>query len=246
MNLFLRRPSLAAAIGTALVFLLLIGLGIWQVQRLFWKLDLIHQIETRLTAPPVALPAGPIDPEQWRYRRVFVRGTFHHDQEIHLFAANARGVPGFLVFTPLQRPDGSIVFIDRGWVPDSRKDPGTRPAGQVKGPVTVVGVVRAPWPRHMFVGKNLPKQNIWFYGDIDAMAAHLGIRNYSRVFVDADATPNPGGLPEGGQARVNLPNNHLQYAITWFALAIVLIVMFVYAHRVPQEAPLDPEDRPHA
>ena len=244
MTLLLRRPHPAAAIGVTLALALLVGLGAWQIQRLFWKLDLIEQIETRLAAPLAALPSGPTDPTEWRYRRVFVEGVFRHDREIHLYAANTRGLPGFLVITPLEQPDGSIVFVNRGWVPDSRKDPGTRQTGQVQGPVRVVGIVRAPWPRHAFVGKNLPERNVWFYGDIDAMAAHLGIRNYARVFVDADATPNPGGLPVGGQTRVRLSNNHLQYAITWFALAMVLTAMFVYAHRQPGDSnlPKNPAD----
>lgn len=235
-TLSMRRPRVITAILVGLAFLMLVGLGVWQIQRMYWKVNLIHQMETRLSAPPVALPHGGIDPEEWRYRRVELDGTFRHDQEIHLYAMDKWGQPGFLIFTPLQRPDGSFVFVERGWVPNDHKDPVTRAAGQVTGPVHIVGIVHLPWPRHMFVGRNLPEQNVWFFGDIDAMARHAGIRDYAPVFVDADATPNPGGLPIGGQTRVNLPNNHLQYALTWFGLALVLLVMFIYGHMRPAEA----------
>lgn len=242
MNVSIRRPRPITAIAVGLAFLFLAGLGAWQVKRLFWKLDLIHRIETRLTEAPVPLPTGALNPDEWQYRRVIVEGVFHHDQEIHLYGANKRGVPGFLVLTPLERPNREFVFVERGWVPEDHKAASTRPAGQVKGPVRVVGVVHLPWPRHTFVGRNLPQQNVWFFGDLAAMAEHAGIRNYAPVFVDADATPNPGGLPEGGQTRVNLPNNHLQYAITWFGLALALVGMFVYAHATPQQTQFGVEE----
>lgn len=244
----MRRPRPAAAIGALAAFALLCGLGIWQIERLHWKLGLIARVEQRLSAPPVALPTSGIVPDAWQYRRVEVDGVFHHDGEIHVFGANKFGDSGWLVITPLQRPDGSYVFVNRGWVPQDRKDPATRTQGQVEGPVHIVGIVHLPWPRGLFVGRNTPEKNVWFYGDIDAMARQDRIKDYAPVFVDADATPNPGGLPVGGQTRVNLPNNHLQYAITWFALAGALLVMFLYAHARPQEpaAPVPPAGDPHA
>jgi surfeit locus 1 family protein len=244
----LRRPHPAAAAGALAAFVILCGLGIWQVERLHWKLGLIDRIQQRLAAPPVPLPTSGIAPDAWQYRRVAVDGVFHHDRESHVFGANKYGDSGWLVITPLERPDGSYVFVSRGWVPQDRKDPKTRLEGQVKGPVHIVGIVHLPWPRGLFVGPNEPAKNVWFYGDIDAMARHDGIRHYAPVFVDADATPNPGGLPIGGQTRVRLPNNHLEYAITWFALAAALLVMFVYAHARRQEpaTPVPPAGEPHA
>lgn len=239
-----RRPRPAAAIAAAAAFALLAGLGTWQLQRLSWKLGLLHRIETRLAEAPVPLPAAGIVPDDWQYRRVFVDGRFDHAKEIHLYAASKRGEPGFLIFTPLERPDGSTVFVDRGWVPTERKDAKTRAEGQVAGPVHVVGIVRLPWPRHPFVAQNLPGENLWFYGDIDAMARQAGVTRYAPVFVDADATPNPGGLPEGGQTRVNVPNDHLQYALTWFGLAAVLLVMFGYAHLRREETDGPPAQVP--
>lgn len=244
----MRRPRPVTAVAVLAAFAILCSLGIWQVERLHWKLGLIDRIHDRLSAAPVPLPTSDIVPDAWQYRRVEVGGVFRYDQESHVFGANRYGDSGWLVITPLERPDGTFVFVNRGWVPQDRKDPKTRPEGQVKGPVHIVGIVHLPWPRGMFVGPNNPDKNVWFYGDIDAMARHDDIRRYAPVFVDADATPNPGGLPIGGQTRVHLPNNHLEYAITWFALAAALLVMFVYAHARRQEpdTPVPPAGGPHA
>ena len=232
-NLFARRPGAAAIILGAAAFSLLVGLGVWQIWRLVEKRQLIATIETRITAPAVDLPASGVEPAAWRYRRVRLRGVFQHDREFHLFSTNRAGKSGYQVITPLVRPDGLVVLVDRGWVPADRKDPATRPQGQVAGEVTVVGLVHAPWRRGWFVPANDPARNLWFYGDLAAMAAHLGAARVAPVFVDADATPNPGGLPVGGQTKIVIRNDHLQYAITWFALALALAVMFVLYHRRP-------------
>lgn len=239
MSFALRRPRLVTAVAVGAAFAVLCGLGTWQISRLQWKLGLIERIETRLAAPAVPLPSGSIVPDDWQYRHVTVAGTFQHSREIHLYGANTRGVPGFLIITPLIRPDAPTVLVSRGWVPRDHKDPATRSQGQVAGPVRITGIVHLPWPRRTFVGDNMPAENMWFYGDIDAMARHLGLDRYAPVFVDADATQNPGGLPEGGQTRVKLPNDHLQYALTWFGLALALAVMFVYAHARREESDLN-------
>ena len=226
------RPTLWPTVVTVLSLVTLIGLGSWQLQRLVWKTALIDEILARQAMAPIPLPATIEDPPALRFRKVSVHGTFDHSREIHLFAHTERGNLGYQVITPLKQDDGTWVLVNRGWVPDTRKDPATRAEGQVAGPVAITGTARPAWQRHMFLPDNDIATNHWFFGDIPAMAAHLGL-SVSPVFVEADATANPGGLPIGGQTPIDdIPNNHLQYALTWYMLAVALAgVYFVYHWR---------------
>jgi surfeit locus 1 family protein len=141
--------------------------------------------------------------------------------------------------TPLQRGDGTVLLVDRGFVPTDRKAPETRPAGELAGPVRVTGLVRiaAEGKPSWFTPDNDPARNSWFYVDIAAMAKAAGIAGPVLPFyVAADASPNPGGLPQGGRSVTDLPNNHLQYAITWYALALALIAIYIrFARRLVGE-----------
>lgn len=237
------RRDLLAVVFAGLGFLILIGLGTWQVQRLTWKTELIETIERHMALPLAPLPADVADPQEYRYRRVTVEGIFHHDKEIHLFAHSRAGEPGFQIITPIERPDGSFVFVNRGWVPEPLKDPMMRPQGQVSGPITVTGIGRPGWQpawlHRWIVPDNRPDTNLWFFGDLNAMAAHFGITQYAPIFVEADATPNPGGWPQGGQTRIEIRNDHLQYALTWYSLAVALAVMFVLARRRRLAGPME-------
>lgn len=216
-----------ASLFTVAALITLIGLGSWQLQRLQWKLGREQAIEVQTALPAVPLPVGQFDPEAWQYRRVMVTGTLHHDKELHLFGHSSRGEPGYLVITPLERTEGGFVLFNRGWVPQKLRDPATRPEGQISGTVTLRGLGRTPWPQHAFVADNEPEHNIWFYGDLEAMARARGLTNYAPIFVEADAAPNPGGLPVGGQSKLTLRNDHLAYALTWFALAAILVAVFI-------------------
>ena len=219
----------AAGVLALLLFVVLIGLGTWQVRRLAWKEALIATIEARIHQPPVELERflptlGPVAGAE--YTPVRVEGTFYHAGERH-FLATYEGSSGFFVYTPLLLDTGAYLFVNRGFVPYDRKDPAMRPQGQVQGRVTITGLVRAPLVEKpsAIVPDNDPAANIFFWKDLRAMAATAGLAARASVmdlFVDADATPNPGGLPVGGVTIINLPNNHLQYAITWYGLAAAL------------------------
>lgn len=221
-------PWLVAILGL-LVFAILIGLGTWQVQRLHWKEGLLATIEDRKSAAPLPLAeiearyrsTGDVD-----YTPVTVTGTFHHGGERH-FLATWKGQSGFFVYTPLELADGRFAFVNRGFVPYDLKDPAKRPEGQVEGELTVTGLARNPLPEKpsSLVPDNDPGKNIFYWKDRDAMAASAGLRATAEivpVFIDADATPNPGGYPAGGVTLIDLPNNHLQYAVTWYGLAAAL------------------------
>jgi len=212
-----------------LAFATLIALGTWQVERLQWKEGLLATIHERIAAPPMS-----IDSMDARYSRsgdvdywpVEVHGTFLNSGERH-FLATYQGRSGFYVYTPLRLPYGRFVFVNRGFVPYALKDPATRPLSAVEGDVTVRGLGRNPLPSKpsSLVPDNEPGKNIFFWKDLDAMAASAGLPRHAAVlpfFIDADATPNPGGLPIGGVTMIDLPNNHLQYALTWYGLAAAL------------------------
>ncbi|MBB4122219.1 SURF1 family protein [Martelella radicis] len=224
-------PLSVIGLGLALVaFICLILLGNWQVRRLHWKEGLLATIEARLAAPPVSLAeieTMATEGADIRYRPVTVTGTFEHDRERHYFAT-FEGLSGYYVYTPLKLEDGRIVFVNRGFVPFDRKDAATRAQGQVEGPVTITGLSRERLPEKpsFLVPENDLSKNIFYWKDLDAMAASagLGAETVLPFFIDAGDAENPGGLPVGGVTRISFPNNHLQYAITWYGLAAVLAI----------------------
>ncbi|HJU15350.1 MAG TPA: SURF1 family protein [Stellaceae bacterium] len=230
------RPRLWPTVFALPVLVLLLALGVWQVQRLHWKEGLIAERQAATSAAPVPVPASLDRPRSdMEFRHVFARGVFLNDKEIYVYAAPRAGEIGFDVLTPLVQKDGQIVFVNRGFVPVGLRDPEKRAAGEIAGPVRVAGLLRLPpaGKPNWFVPANDPRHNRWFWIDLANMAAADGLSRVAPFYVDADATPNPGGWPEGGLTRVHLPNNHLQYALTWFSLAVALLVIYVLYHRKP-------------
>ena len=221
-------PGLWATATTLLALVALVALGTWQLERLAWKRDLIAAREAQLTAPPELLPATAEDWRSWDFRRVTVHGEFRHDLEQLFGVAAIDGRYGHHVLTPLLLPHGVAVLIDRGWVPADRAHPAARRAGQLEGPVQLTGIVR--YRGHdrpgWFTPDNRPGQSSWYWYDLGALEAALGLELLP-VVVEADATANPGGLPIGGRTRTELPDNHLQYAITWYGLAAGLFVVWI-------------------
>lgn len=218
-------------------FLVLVGLGSWQVQRLLWKTDLIAFREAQLAAPAIPLPADLSDTaalSAFDYRRVTVSGAFVHAREIYL-AATRRGTVGFRVITPLRRGDGAVVLVNRGWVPAEAREPAARAEGQVTGVATVEGVLRTRGRRGWFTPDNDRERNYWFWLDLPAMAAYAG-EGVPPLVVEAGPAPNRGGLPVGREYRVGLANDHLGYAITWYALAVALAVIYVLSQRREPDA----------
>jgi surfeit locus 1 family protein len=225
------RPLLVPTLWLVPGLALLIGLGVWQLQRLGEKEALIASVQTGMAAPPVplaeALQRGAADAE-WRHVRV--TGRFLHDKELYLFAQGPRGAFGVHVVTPLVQDNGEAVLVDRGFVPDALRDPRTRPAGQVAGEVSVTGVLRVSQQPGLFTPAPNTTTRLWFVKDVPTMAKAAGLA-LPPIVIEADATPNPGGWPLGGQTRVDFPNDHLQYAMTWFGLALALVGVYLVYHR---------------
>ena len=230
-NLLGMRPMLWPTLFYIPAMIALFMLGSWQVDRMAWKNNLIEQVNAGLNLEPVDLPATITDPAELHYIPARVSGQFHHEMEMHLFAHSRNGNPGYQIFTPLERPDGSFVIVNRGWVPHEIRPPESRKQGQINGDVTISGIARQGWQQAPFVADNVPDANEWFYGDLDQMAQSKGLKNYLPVFLYADETENPGGYPVGGQAKISFRNNHLEYALTWYGMMVVLTVIFVAFHR---------------
>jgi len=224
------RPTLWPTLFTVPALIVLVGLCVWQVQRLYWKQALIADREARVAAEPVALPAAGTDPAEIEFRRVRLEGVFAHDKELYLGARSLNGNAGYHVLTPFALAGGGSVLVDRGWVPVERKLPEQRPEGQVAGTQTLEGVARLPHGQAWLQPDNEPQNNMWFFVDLPAMAKATGVDLRTDLYVDAGPAENPGQYPVGGQTRIELPNDHLQYAVTWGLLALALAVIYVLYH----------------
>ncbi len=232
---------LAATIATLAALAILLALGTWQVQRLAWKQDLIAQIEARAHGE-----AGEILPEeQWpafspqseEYRRVRIAGRFDHAREVQvhgLLASRTRGQPiqGFYVLTPLEIESGAHVIVNRGFVPTELREPASRAESLPDEEVEIVGLVRASQERATFVPENDPSREQWLTRDVYEIAEARGIERVAPFYIDAEHDASAPAWPRGGGTILDLPNNHLQYAVTWYGLALCLLGVFaVFAWR---------------
>jgi len=218
-------------------FVVLIGLGTWQLERKAWKEELITALGQRLAAPPVALPArerwASLDPAHDEFRRVSLHAEFLRVPEGRVYTAGSAlrddiKTPGYFAFAPARMPDGSIVVVNRGYVPNPHPDASLRPTGLNEGAVDIIGVMRWPESPSWFVTPHNVSQDLWFVRDQQAMAAAYDWGEVALFYVDQEA-PVPGsGVPRPAPLKVNLRNEHLQYALTWYGLAAVLVAAFFF------------------
>ncbi len=233
------RRLLWPTVAVIPAFVLLVGLGVWQLDRLGQKRALIEAVDQRITEAPVEAPGpdawGSFDAAAWDYRPVAVRGRFLPG-ELYYYSALSQpqgrfGGPGYFVLAPFRTSDGWIVLINRGFVPDSMRDPAARLGSEPPdADIAVEGLLRRPeQPNVLTPAPDLGKR-IWFARTPDAMARSLGLRDapIAPYTIDAGAEATPaGGLPQAGETVVRFSNNHLQYALTWFGLAAVLVAVFI-------------------
>ena len=248
--LMLPRRRLSALAFALAGIAILVGLGFWQLRRKEAKEALIAQVAARAEAPVLPFAeamrlwrsglAGGLGPEDGAnpavYRRAGATGRFLHEHEFHVLTAT-RGGPGWTIMTPLALSGGGtgdlprLVLVARGVVPDALKDPSRRPAGAVAGEVEIVGRLRESQRRNAFTPTDAPARNLWYTRDVPAMAARLpagpGGPALTELYLEAEGAPPPGGWPRPSpEAAINLTNNHLQYALTWFALAACFAAVF--------------------
>jgi surfeit locus 1 family protein len=167
------------------------------------------------------------------FTRVRVTGRFLHDRELQLANRTYRKTVGVHVVTPLVLADGRTLLVDRGWVPMDRRDPARRAEGQVEGPVTLEAMLRrGGWKGSGWLRPdNDPAGNTWLWFDLPAMAEAVGLEGaVTALYLEAGPAANPGGLPKGGYTALALRNDHLGYAVTWYALAAALVVIYLLFH----------------
>lgn len=226
------RGLLLFDLAALLVVGALLALGTWQVQRLSWKEALIARVEARIHAAPVAAPGR----ERWpavtaaddEYLHVALRGRFLDGKTTFVQAVTDYG-GGYWALTPLRSEDGTLVLVNRGFVPPDRRDP-ARWDGSAPGAVTeLTGLLRVTEPGGAFLRVNDPAANWWYSRDVAAIAAARGLTEVAPYFVDADRGPG-AALPVAGLTAVRFPNNHLVYAVTWFVLAAMLAAATAYVN----------------
>lgn len=232
---FRLRPGLLAAVLVALA--ILVSLGTWQVQRLQWKRDLIDAMNERLAAAPIAFDealAREAEGERLDYQPVYLAGVYAHDLESAVFGT-WEGRPGVYLFTPLDAADPAtggrrFVYVNRGFAPQDFKDASARAEGLVAGEVRVEGLFRRAEEKRGFekwlAPKDQPADNLYFVRDPRILAARHSI-DVPACYIDSSGRESAGPWPKGGLTRVDLPNRHLEYALTWFGLAAALLGVFI-------------------
>jgi surfeit locus 1 family protein len=224
-------------VALAALFVLL-GLGTWQIERKAWKESLIATLDRRLNDAPIALPPSTewarMTPDNSEFTRVRVRLQFLKDSDALVYTSGSairddvKG-NGYFVFSPAHLPDGHQVVVNRGFVP-SRAYPAEA------GPQDIVGSIRWPESPSSFVSDHNAAGDVWMVRDPTAMAQFKRWGTVAPFYIEQEAPVPPGGLPHPAPLKARLRNDHLQYAITWYGLAVVLVVMFaIWAGRRRRE-----------
>lgn len=226
-----KRPHLWATLITIPSLLILIGLGSWQLIRMEWKRALISQTTDRPKLPVIAVQDLNLDISELEYRRVSARGRFLHDKEIYRPAKIHQGRIGVHIITPLALVNGGTLLIDRGWVPLEKQAKESRPESLFSGQIEVTGLLRQTADPGLFTPDNEPLAGLWYWMDLRAIGMEIGVDDLRPYFLEAVAGPVEGALPIGGQTRLDFHDNHLQYAITWYSLALILLVIYVTSFR---------------
>jgi len=221
------RPLLWPSLIAVPAFCVLIALGTWQMERREWKLQLIENMHARLSESEV--PAETLDRESGDvdYRPVFTEGRFDHKRTLRWIVPGPHGEPAFHVLTPLMREGAAPIIVDRGFVPTELKDRVTEPTERL----TVHGIARESQGRGAFTPKDDQANRLVFARNVPAMASLMGLAQVAPFFIEASRAPGPVSYPLGGQTQVQLRNEHLQYALTWYGLAGALLVVYLLYHR---------------
>ncbi len=239
-----------------LMIVCLVALGAWQLQRMQWKAQLIEQSKSALTAKPVSIndiTAGIEYGFSVDWLRIELTGSYRHDLERYIYSPTKAGI-GYQIITPFIDDAGILVFVDRGWVPATAKDLANRqPARQPENKIVITGVTRLHIPgTTLFQAQADRVNNVWYWYDRETLATSLPTGTgettdgqlpiISPVFVqlEPNGEPGVGEWPKIGPVKIELPNNHLHYAITWLSLALITLVMliiFLRANRKTKAAP---------
>lgn len=227
------RPAARPVIRWVLLAFLLIAaggfvaLGVWQVDRLQWKRDLIARIEARVHATPAPMPASSswsgLNAADDEYRRVTANGRFLHSQEVAVYASTERG-PGYWIFTPLVTADGA-VWINRGFVDNAHRARDSRARHDEDEVISVTGLLRLPEHAGLFLRDNVPAEDRWYTRAPDEFTAAREVpAPVAPFFVDAQNRIDTGNWPVAGMTMLQFRDNHLSYALTWFGMALLALL----------------------
>ena len=225
------RPSLWMTVFAIPALLALLYLGTWQIMRMHWKEALIENFTNRATAeaitPPVAAQA-----EALQYQRLMVKGVWMHHAEVQLIGRTFEGTAGYHVVTPMRLNDGRILLMNRGWVAQDYRRPESRPSTLDAGEVTVEAILRLQRQKGYFVPDNNPEQDDWFTLNVGDITRHHDLGDGVITAYSADVLRKPGAyvLPIGAAVEINIPNDHWQYALTWYGIALGLIGVYLTWH----------------
>ena len=225
------KPSVWLTIFAFPSFLILIMLGSWQVQRLGWKSDLISNYNNNFQQAPITVNELLKQKQKNKYRRTIINGQYDHTNEIKIIGKTYEGNAGFHIITPFILENNEIIYINRGWVPKKYADKKTRKFSLLEENVKVVGLVRLPQKKGYFVPENEPENGFWFTIIPEELNRHLNIIGENEFYIDELNIDEKLKLPIPANGKVQVPNNHLQYAITWYSLALGLLIVYFAWHR---------------
>ena len=199
-----------------LIILILISLGFWQLYRLNWKLNLLVEIENSLKNDPIELSAVDIK----NFIRVKTSGEINFDKQIYLYNLNESGKPGFEVINPIII-DSNNYLINRGWIPFDQKD---QSKINLINEDKIIGTLKLQTKASIFKPENDIENNYWFTLNRDDIFKYTG-KNFSDyiIYLNGDYK-----IPKPKVITANISNNHKKYAITWFSMAISILLIYLY------------------
>ena len=221
-----RKPEIIPTLFITIATIVLLSLGFWQIERLKWKENELAHIKKAQSEDALGNLAEDLTGVE--YHTVLLTGTFLNDKMFHLVGKPQGEGAGFYVITPLKLDDdGRIILVNRGFAPVGTE-------GAPENLQTVRGIIRPNRPHRMFMPNNLPEKNVWFYEDIEEMSKIVG-EPVLPLLVEATGESKKGEYPAPSNGKITLRNDHLNYAITWFLLSIIGLIMFAAYHRIPEE-----------
>ena len=234
MNLVIKfRPLLWPTIFTILSLLTLLSLGSWQVYRLIWKNNLISNYLNKFNNEIIYYNNKFDFKEEFEYRRINIEGKFLNDKEILVIGKTFEGNAGFHLLTPLITKNKKVILINRGWISEKYKFQNSRKFTIIKNVILVNGIIRKPQNKGYFVPENDPIGNFWFTIKPREIQKALKLDNYDfekNFYISSVRSSKKLSLPIGVSGTPNFRNQHLSYAITWYSLALVLLIIYLTFH----------------
>tara|TARA_B100001758_G_C18386162_1_gene600231 strand:- start:1064 stop:1801 length:738 start_codon:yes stop_codon:yes gene_type:complete len=230
---FFFKPVFWPTVFFVFSLIILVSLGTWQVKRLIWKNDLISFYLKQSTNNIINLHKENFVSEEIEYRKVRLTGKFLNKKEVHITGKTYEGNAGFHVVTPFLMQNGNYVLVNRGWVSENYKEAKSRSFSLINEETSVIGLIRYPQKKGYFVPENEPDNGFWFTIKPTEIKKHLKIDKETfiiKFYVDALRQEKKINLPIGIKEKINIRNQHLSYAITWYSLAIVLMIIYLSYH----------------